>query len=310
MRQILLFLVAVASHFVLQAYEHTETLEFSNVQTTNITHNDTSYTKKIAVPGRTWWYRSRQRAPYVTYEWAMRIGDEITINGETWNKVDVCMTTEPYYDNEQPTIAPTNITVAYIKDDGINVSRKANTDSCFYPIKYHLYYGSHGETFSLYKFGELGEVGYYGDLDSYTHSYTIDKIETIQNSGYEYRKFTAIPGKEDTDWIYDEKYEYIEGIGHPSLFMLIPYGGDVTLTTGFYTPELIYVTEGEDNHVIFEALGGSKPWEYSGVDAITVDECDIAEQWYNLQGIAIEHPTSAGVYICRKGSKIEKVAIP
>lgn len=50
MRQILLFLVAVASHFVLQAYEHTETLEFSNVQTTNITHNDTSYTKKLLFP--------------------------------------------------------------------------------------------------------------------------------------------------------------------------------------------------------------------------------------------------------------------
>lgn len=104
-------------------------------------------------------------------------------------------------------------------------------------------------------------------------------------------------------------YEYVEGIGHPEFFMLMPFGGGYSDTIGFQNPELTYVTEGEDNHVIFEAAGGEKLWEMAGVESVVADSQAGAVQWFNMQGVAISQPDAPGLYIRRIASKSEKVLI-
>ena len=104
-------------------------------------------------------------------------------------------------------------------------------------------------------------------------------------------------------------YEYVEGIGHPEFFMLMPFGGGYSDTIGFQNPELAYVTEGEDNHVIFEAAGGEKLWEMAGVESVVADPQTGAVQWFNMQGVAISQPDAPGLYIRRIASKSEKVLI-
>ena len=41
--------------------------------------------KKLAVKGRTWWYRGFRRNIPKTQEWGIRIGEEVTIKDEVWN---------------------------------------------------------------------------------------------------------------------------------------------------------------------------------------------------------------------------------
>lgn len=91
--------------------------------------------------------------------------------------------------------------------------------------------------------------------------------------------------------------------------MLRPAGGGLSETTGYDPPELTYVTEGEDNHVIFEAAGGEKLWEMAGVESVVADPQAGAVRWFNLQGVAISSPDAPGLYIRRTGSKSEKVLV-
>lgn len=42
----------------------------------------------------------------------------------------------------------------------------------------------------------------------------------------------------------------------------------------------------------------------SGVGSVAADEA--APEYYTLQGVRVENP-SAGIYICRRGSKVSKV---
>ena len=50
--------------------------------------------------------------------------------------------------------------------------------------------------------------------------------------------------------------------------------------------------------------------EASGIDGIVTDDPDAPEVYYNLQGIRVEKPTRAGLYIVRKGSKARKIYLP
>lgn len=47
-----------------------------------------------------------------------------------------------------------------------------------------------------------------------------------------------------------------------------------------------------------------------GVTDITTDDSDAPVQWFNLQGIEIAEPTSAGIYVRRQGARAVKVVLP
>ena len=267
-----------------------------------------AYTKKLAVEGRTWWYRGYTRVIPHTQECGIRIGEETTINGEIWNKVDLCLYTDEHEIGTEPTYHNEPVTIAYIKDDGHTVcAMRHYGDPSIKFIAANLPYEE--VLFYLYTFGNVSEKCIYGDTEYCYAPYEITEITEITNSGIKYRcfkgQFSDIPSFGD-----DTKYEYIEGIGHPTWFMLMPYGLGSTDIIGFNDPELTYVTEGDDNHVIFEAAGGAKLWEMAGVESVVADpETTATQQWFNLQGVAIEQPTSPGVYIRRTVSRAEKVAI-
>jgi hypothetical protein len=65
-----------------------------------------------------------------------------------------------------------------------------------------------------------------------------------------------------------------------------------------------------DKNIIYEGLGGERLWESyeDSVADISVDASGVC-QWYNLQGVAVEPPTSAGIYIRHQNGKSEKVVI-
>ena len=296
-RTFLILMTALATSFIPAVAENTAS-------------TDAAAMKKLAVEGRTWWYRGYTRAIPNTQEWGIRIGEEITINGEIWNKVDLCLYTDEHEIGTEATYHAEPRTIAYIKDDGHNVCAMCNCEGmalrAFAP---YLYYDDQ-HPFYLYTFGDVSEKGIYGGADYVLfYPYQINEITEITNSGIKYRyfkgQFSDIPPFGD-----DTKYEYIEGIGHPTWFMLMPYGLGSTDIIGFNDPELTYVTEGDDNHVIFEAAGGTKLWEMAGVESVVADpETTAPQQWFNLQGVAIERPTGPGVYIRRTASRAEKVAI-
>lgn len=100
-----------------------------------------------------------------------------------------------------------------------------------------------------------------------------------------------------------------QGIGHPKYFMLLPFHNDYACMLRWDVPELTYVTDGDDNHVIYEAAGGIKIWELAGVEAVAVDNDDAQPEWFTLQGLKIDSPTAPGVYIRRTRSRTEKVVV-
>ena len=262
--------------------------------------------KKLAVKGRTWWYRGQRRVIENIQEWGIRIGDEVTINDEVWNKVDLCLYTDEYKEGENPVLHKDTQTIAYIKDDGHTVCAMHDYEqSLIAAMDSYLFYGNE-KPFYLYTFGDVSETGIYG-LDE---PYEIKEINEITNSGIKYRYFKAEIDSEQAFFLRPlTTYDYVEGIGHPELFMLMPSGGGDSNLIGFQEPELTYVTEGEDNHVIFEAAGGEKLWEMAGVESVVADPQTGAVQWFNMQGVAISQPDAPGLYIRRTASKSEKVLI-
>lgn len=280
-----------------------------------------SENKKLAIKGRTWWYKSTTNMPYYECEYGIRIGEEVTINNETWNKLKICLYTNRYDVGESPEdFYKSDITFAYIKDNGHTIcvyrDNAYNEESYMKEPWWHAledYVLFADEPFQLYNFGEISERSIYGCLNSLWYSYIIKDIGEIKNSGNNYRLYTTEVHPKATGSNFPcedgRTYEYIEGIGHPKYFMLMPYGGGCPETLSYAPPLLTYVTEGEDNHVIFEAAGGSKLWEMAGVETVFADNVEATEQWFNLQGVAIEKPTTPGLYIHRYGAKTEKVAV-
>lgn len=226
----------------------------------------------------------------------------------------MCLHTNEYKAGEIPTYYTEPVTIAYIKDDGRTVCAVNNTKT--EPISaiepYLLLSSDFSNPFYLYMFGDVSEKSIYGRDDKWGYPYQIKEISKITNSGIKYRRYRADTSPNMVGLYFPnttEEYEYVEGIGDPSYFMLMPYGGGMPATGSFGFPELTYVTEGDDNRVIFEAAGGSKLWEMAGVESVVADREPGAEQWFNLQGVAISQPHAPGLYIRRVGSKSEKIIL-
>ncbi|MGM9827439.1 MAG: hypothetical protein ACI30O_04520 [Muribaculaceae bacterium] len=269
--------------------------------------------KKLAVEGRTWWYTGARRSGVdAKQEWGIRIGEEVTINDEVWNAVDICMYTDEHKTDEVPAIHNEPMTIGYIKDDGRTVCAMSKYEGPVINALRDFYCISSSEPYYLYTFGDVSEKCILGYSDQSGFPYVIKEIREITNSGIKYRYFEADGydnGYNDFFPSRDGKFVFIEGIGHPDLFLLSPHMGGTTSFAGFTDPHLTYVTEGDDNHVIFEAAGGAKLWEMSGVESVVADPETGVEQWFNLQGVSISQPSAPGLYIRRIGSKTEKILV-
>lgn len=117
--------------------------------------------KKLAVKGRTWWYRGFRRNIPKTQEWGIRIGEEVTIKDEVWNKVDMCLYTDEFVIGEKPVLHHDVQTIAYIKDDGHYVCAMHDPGQSLIAamapyIAYEMDY-----PFYLYTFGNVSESGLY-----------------------------------------------------------------------------------------------------------------------------------------------------
>ena len=48
----------------------------------------------------------------------------------------------------------------------------------------------------------------------------------------------------------------------------------------------------------------------SGIESAVTDDADAPVEYYNLQGVRIEHPASGSIVIRRQGTKVTKVIMP
>lgn len=293
---------------------------FTNLTMQALSNSDSQ--NSLAVEGRTWWYRSNQRSNGNHQEYGIRIGKKERILYNTWHRVYLCRYTDKHaYDVEATTSKEDTLTFAYIKEENgkicavttlSDVLDRVPALTSYLPPTYYDRNLPEYEIpypFNLYFFGEKGKSGLYG-IGSDAQIYTIQDISTINNSGLDYELYTTTPQDDfGGPWLCEKTYDYIEGIGSPKTFLLLPSGGGNLSAFGWDYPELTYVTEGEDNKVIFEAKGGIKLWEQAGVEAVTVDEDNSTAKWYNIQGLPVDNPTAPGLYIRRSGTRSEKIVI-
>lgn len=285
----------------------------------------------MVVEGRTWWYNVEYTMPWFeSHEFGVRIGEEVVIDGVAWRTMELVggyerhRTTDPLKGeelemSEWKAIDKNGMILGYIREEDNTVFTKETRRTSGYEAlrrTYSVLVDYHEGVNKLYRFGKPGDVFAVGE-DSYYHNFEITSAETIESVGREYTLY-------NTEWIstYPESsysshiasnkdiFSYIEGIGPTDGTIFGPVG-DFEPSIPFWTiPRLRYVTEGEDNEIIFEYLGGEKAWELSGVDAPIADDLqNTPKQWFNLQGIAIEQPSTPGVYIIKQGNKTFKTRI-
>lgn len=283
--------------------------------------------------GRTYWYEYKHAFGAVDVEFGVRIGEKKIIDGKEWftinlvNRLDRDLRTQ-----EVKEYSENAVYIANIREENGEIFRSfAGTD--FYSgtlpeiWRKHLYSNYNTETFELtdtpiFGFGPLGFSTKVDDLHGASEAIVTD-VEDIENSGRTYKKYTltfepnyigeklnavvietiGAFGPYRDDWGYPNSTGDGEMIYHP--FRAALSGVD-------YNPVLRYVTEGDDNTIIFEREGGFKLWEYNhnqdGVDAVGSD-ADAAPRWFNLQGLEIPAPEVPGIYIKKTGSKVEKIHI-
>ncbi|MGM9851727.1 MAG: alpha-amylase family glycosyl hydrolase [Muribaculaceae bacterium] len=61
------------------------------------------------------------------------------------------------------------------------------------------------------------------------------------------------------------------------------------------------------NHAIYNQHGDTG--KSAGISAVIADDANAPTEYYNLQGIRITHPVTAGTYIVRQGNKVSKIII-
>lgn len=90
-----------------------------------------------------------------------------------------------------------------------------------------------------------------------------------------------------------------------------PFGGALDGIYKYKAPQLRYVTDGEENTVIYTAKGGYRLWDnYNGVERVVADG-DVGDAadvlYYNLQGQPVSVPQPGGMYIRVDGGRATKV---
>lgn len=283
---------------------------------------------KMVVEGRTWWYEVSAPAR----NWEKRyleigigIGEEVEVDGMLWHEIDIVADRIGGPNNEFVEGGEKDICIGYIREDGEDVYVMMDRDGLEkHALLYHIiaecsYWGDlGGYPFLLYHFGNPGDKFVFGhqktyDRFTYAMGCTVDRRDEISSAGNTYVS-DLIRCDENLLHLSDTEYRQIEGIGmFPAIDnnygewffmpMYAPYAN-----FDFQNPELRYVTDAAHN-VIFEKKGGTKLWETLGVTDAEAISAEPAVKWYNLQGVEIEEPSTAGVYLKVTGTDAEKVTV-
>lgn len=167
------------------------------------------------------------------------------------------------------------------------------------------------------RFGEFAEVLTIYDTSEYPITYTIvDKID-----GTEGTPTSSVCEIVGDHFKKHQQFTISDGLGitsrgnvtDPGLGELFfaPFGHSLSGMYKYGRPQLRYVTDGEDNTVIYTAKGGYRLWDYyNGVDNVVADgEGDNAAvvRYYNLQGQPVSEPQPGSMYIRVEGGRATKV---
>lgn len=273
--------------------------------TKNQSHD--SYSQLVA-PGRTWWYTAEAIAPKRQAEFALTIGNAENINGTEWHTVELSRL--QVVDNDNVTQLKDCGTVAHIREENGKVYTLLNVDSPAFSVlpAREFYYSpwnidNSGSGLLVYNFGEPGDKVTVGDEKApWQHILSVHEQTNINNPQLTVYHLDDYPDAH-TD-ILDNQRTYTEGVGSTLYFFFQPFGCGMPSTEAYNIPELRYVTD-SNNQVFYTALGGTKLWESAGVKNVAVEQR--AEQWYNLQGVPVEKPRQAGVYIVVSAGKCRKI---
>ena len=203
-----------------------------------------------------------------------------------------------------------------------------------------------GETSAWYKIGNGEQISFnttakftlgadMADGESVTVSWSAtDGIETKTGSAV----YTKVDRKavvwhlyfdnSRSNWSAVNCYIYNNDKSHPCHEITGGWPGKAMVKNGDYY-EITIETDGalDECNVIFNSGSGQQSDDnvkvrnygvytskgdtgLSGVSTIVAcDDSDAPVEYYNLQGVRIEHPTNAGVYLVKKGNKVSKIII-
>ncbi|MCM1033507.1 MAG: hypothetical protein NC405_07095 [Odoribacter sp.] len=284
----------------------------------------------IVEEGRTWWYhgyRMSGRLPHEDYEYGIRIGAKAEIDGVEWHSIDLVFWADKEYDATEWNYSEPDKHLSYIREDGDAVyvlfepeslreyenigfsTMDLSSWNCFME-------GENIREVKIYGFGPATEMIQLGN-DEHVFTCKIEEVTEMESHGYRYTVFTA----SSTDmpcanfgepWYYADKIGVLaenEWMGSQGLFFA-PLGSELASIGTQRRGTLRYVTEGDDNEIIYEGTGGTKAWAGElGVKDLEMTATPGATRWFNMQGVEIPVPEAAGIYVKVSAGGAEKVVV-
>lgn len=277
----------------------------------------------MTVEGRTWWYEIDQvysGTSVARSEIGLTINGTKEIDGKTWHVIKLRLGANISSDGKIQPFCSDN-PVALIRQEGKEVfamvDATCTTDlECIFsslcpPQLYNtptlIYsYGNVGDMFTIY------EGGYF--------PITYKVVEKIDATASTYAFYNCRFVEENGNGL---QFEIGEGLGITSIgngeeygfneLFFAPFGVALSGMRKYETPKLRYVTDGDENTVIYTGKGGFRLWDnYNGVESVITDgESDSAAEvrYYNLQGQPVSDPRPGGMYIRMDGGRATKVII-
>ncbi|MGM9859509.1 MAG: hypothetical protein ACI31C_02005 [Muribaculaceae bacterium] len=286
--------------------------------TPSSSRNATEEDAQIVIEGRTWWYTSDYCGYGTTDEYGLRVGEEVEIDGVKWHKVQKILDASYKYRSDVPiTFNDDVVDLCYMREEGKNVYTMVPDDMFYWALDFYLYrayeiIGDVNEPIQVYSFGEVNDQWVMGGDHDFQGSrrkhLTISDITEIESCGNSYSLYTAKCTNDDCLDV-----TYIKGIGYSNWWsdLFCMPCDDFDLSMPYHVPPMLrYVTEGVDNEIIYEGLGGIKIWDdFLNVSDIAVDGQDSTPRYYNLQGMEVSTPDTPGIYLKKVGGTTTKIVI-
>lgn len=273
--------------------------------------------RPTVVKGRTWWYYCAENGGRSdVYEFGLRVGDKVRINGQDWYEVSKVLSGD-YYETGTVSFDSEPMLVGYIREESRTLYSRLIPVPDYRPLEIYyetsVIHGTYDTEIKVCRYGSMNDVFEFG-TPSENIGLEITGVDEVENSGNTFRRFTSRCLSDGTCVINDD-LQFVEGIGftdtgESSDLFYFPLGIGFMSTPYLASPKLRYVTEGDDNNIIYENMGGRCLWaDYLGVDAVVSEPEAAPVEWFNLQGISVSDPSVPGIYLRRQGSEIRKVVV-
>lgn len=272
--------------------------------------------RPLVVEGRTWWYGRNCRWHFDTNDFGIRIGKEVELAGQNWHEVRLIKTIMHDYNGIYYNAEDKDIVVGYLREEGESVYSRVVSDKTV-ELTGSLPEQVSAESHLIYSFSDAFTHFGSGNVNEPEISLTITDLDVIDNSGYKYRTWSAVQDDVENGeyryWSDEHPFKYAEGIGvigntASNMLVYYPFGLSADGSSGDQ-PFLRYVTEDEDNKIIYEAAGGHKLWQVTeSVENVDVDRIEKTE-YFDVYGRRLEHPTPGSIVVCRQGSKVTKIIV-